>query len=290
MTEHAKRHSYAFHTPQEERLVRNFLTHGHVILDVEDAAALDSISSRVVASVTDFLGLPGSHDRQALLNDIHLLLPQDQLNALRLRVIADLRSDPDWFLSSYYSLARNALSVLVGNELAIQRSVGLSVQLPDDASSLLPIHADVWDGDSPFEVVLWLPLVDCHGTKSMYIVDLAKDRELQATVGQMRLHDAEGLFQAVRDHVTFLDVPYGKVLLFSQTVMHGNRINTTRQTRWSMNCRFKSLLSPYADKKLIETFQPLTLRAATRLGMSYRMPTLSATQALPSTQEPEMPS
>ena len=36
-------------------------------------------------------------------------------------------------------------------------------------SSLLPIHSDVWSGCSPFEVVLWVPLVDVYDSKSMFI-------------------------------------------------------------------------------------------------------------------------
>ena len=43
----------------------------------------------------------------------------------------------------------------------MQMRVNLSIQLPRDKSSLLPVHSDVWSGDSPFETVVWLPLVDC---------------------------------------------------------------------------------------------------------------------------------
>ena len=54
--------------------------------------------------------------------------------------------------------------------------------------------------------------------------------------------------------------------------MHGNRINTESQTRWSFNCRFKSLFSPYAEKRLGDFFEPITIRPATRFGMNYRLP------------------
>ena len=70
----------------------------------------------------------------------------------------------------------------------------------------------------------------------------------------------------------WLEIPYGNVLLFSQNLMHGNRINQEPETRWSMNCRFKSLFSPYAEKRLGEFFEPITIRPATRLGMTYRLP------------------
>jgi sporadic carbohydrate cluster 2OG-Fe(II) oxygenase len=154
----------------------------------------------------------------------------------------------------------------------MQRGVGLNVQLPEDDSSLLPIHADVWDGDSPFEVVMWLPLVDCYRTKSMYILRPDKDRPFQAGVSAFKAAGAEEIYEAVSKDAEFLDVPYGSVLLFSQTLLHGNRVNREPQTRWSMNCRFKSVLSPYADKKLGEFFEPIVLRPATRMGLRYRLP------------------
>ena len=59
---------------------------------------------------------------------------------------------------------------LCGNELVMQRKVNLSIQLSNDDSSLLPLHSDVWSGCSPFEVVLWIPMVDCKKTSSMYIL------------------------------------------------------------------------------------------------------------------------
>ena len=52
----------------------------------------------------------------------------------------------------------------------MQKRINLSIQLPNDSSSLLPLHSDIWSGDSPFEAVVWIPLVDCFKTKSMYIL------------------------------------------------------------------------------------------------------------------------
>ena len=67
-------------------------------------------------------------------------------------------------------------------------------------------------------------------------------------------------------------MPYGSVLLFNQNLMHGNRINREGSTRWTMNCRFKALFSPYAGKRLGEFFEPITVRPASRVGMSHELP------------------
>ena len=52
----------------------------------------------------------------------------------------------------------------------MQTRINLSIQTPKDNSSLLPVHSDIWSGDSPFEVVVWIPLVNCFKTKAMYIL------------------------------------------------------------------------------------------------------------------------
>ena len=62
-------------------------------------------------------------------------------------VVDDFESDDDDPASAAF--LRDGYAI-VGNELAMQRGIGLSVQLLDNDSSLLPIHADVWDRNSPF--------------------------------------------------------------------------------------------------------------------------------------------
>jgi sporadic carbohydrate cluster 2OG-Fe(II) oxygenase len=275
MTTDAHRHAYNFLTPSEEKITRAFLEKGYVITDIEDLDRLSALKKRIANTAASHLKVPLSADPDTFLNNVHTQVSVDGLNNLRLAVINDLKESEAWFKESYFLMAKNAISTLIGSEIAMQRSVGLSVQLPDDSSSLLPLHTDVWDGDSAFEVVMWLPLVDCFQTKSMYLVPLNEDRQLQSKIDPNRTPDAESLFKEVQAFTEFLEVPYGKVLLFSQTIMHGNRVNETDETRWTMNCRFKSLMSPYADKKLIETFEPITLKAATRIGMNYTQPKLN---------------
>ena len=61
-------------------------------------------------------------------------------------------------------------------------------------------------------------------------------------------------------------------MIFSHALMHGNKINKTNETRWSFNCRFKSLMSPYDKKDLAETFMPISIRPTTDLGINYVHP------------------
>jgi sporadic carbohydrate cluster 2OG-Fe(II) oxygenase len=153
----------------------------------------------------------------------------------------------------------------------MQLRVNLSIQLPGDDSSLLPVHSDIWNGDSAYEVVAWLPLVDCRRTKSMFLLPPEPNERALARFAALG-SSSEDVFHAIEPELLWLEIKAGEILIFSPTLMHGNRINREPDTRWSMNCRFKGLFTPYADKRLGEFFEPITLRPTTRIGAAFRLP------------------
>ncbi|MBM3546455.1 MAG: hypothetical protein FJX54_05855 [Alphaproteobacteria bacterium] len=256
----------------EDRILGDaFLKDGYIIRAVEDRASLDRIQARMAELAAAQLKLDPPDDPKAFLDDIHSQVGPDKLNAFRLAMIAGINSEP-WFRRAYYSLAEKTLASLVGNELAMQRRANLSIQLPGDESSLLPAHTDTWAGDSPFEVVVWLPLVDCRATKSMFILPPAANAKAAAKLSDYNDKGVEALYRDYEADARFLAVDYGQFLLFDQNLIHGNRVNAEKTTRWTFNCRFKGLFTPYADKKLGEFFEPITMRPQTRVGLAYKLP------------------
>jgi sporadic carbohydrate cluster 2OG-Fe(II) oxygenase len=260
-----------FVAPEERALMEEFLARGIVRVPAEDRGALDKIQGFLADTAAGWLQLPAPKDKGKFLDETHRHVPVEKLNEFRLALITAMKQEA-WLRPAYFALGRRALEIIAGNELVMQRSVNLSIQLPHDDSSLLPIHSDVWSGDSPYEVVLWVPYVSCSGTKSMYFCEAQADGRVQPALSAFQGKSAEDLYHAVAKDAPFIDVAYGEVLLFTQNIMHGNRVNETDETRWSSNCRFKSALSPYADKKLGEFFEPITIRPATRLGLRYTLP------------------
>ena len=262
-----------FFSEQEKHIIENFLEKKYVIIDVEQKELLLKIQQEIafLAAKAANLTPPSLDQTTNFLDNFHRDISLQELNEIRLYTISEINKK-DWFRIAYFYLGKSILSTLLGNELAMQRRINLSIQVPHDDSSLLPVHADVWSGDSPYEIVMWLPLVNCFDTKSMYLCDAKKDILFQSKLASFKQKSSEDLFQAISRHVNFLDVPFGKVLLFSQNVMHGNRINLENETRWSMNCRFKGALTPYHGKKLGEFFEPITLRPCTKIGLEYHLP------------------
>jgi len=261
-----------FLSDSEQALTHEYLSQGYVIRPVANLVALDWIRSQFIRLISaELVGDQMNASSDEVLNQIHQKIPVAELNKFRMKIIREFNAIEE-FREMYFKLARPFLEVLVGNELAMQLRINLSIQLPGDESSLLPVHADTWSGDSPFEVVVWLPLVDCYRTKAMYILPPSATNELKRDFVNHAGSSSEDLFQSIRNDVKWLDVKYGEVLIFDQALPHGNRVNQEEETRWSMNCRFKGLFTPYGDKKIGEFFEPITLRAASRTGMDYRNP------------------
>ena len=243
-----------------------------MIAPAQDRAALDRIRNFVVERAAAFLGLPAPADPAGFLERIgDLVTDADRLNDLRLTVIDALTGAP-WFREAYFACGRAVLEALVGNELAMQRGIGFSIQLPGDTSSVLPLHSDAWSEDSPFEVVLWIPLVDVAATQSMFILRRERDLAWRERMHEFADRSVDELFTTLEKDVEYLTIPYGKVLCFTHTLMHGNRVNHEATARWSINIRFKGLFTPYSDKKLGDFFDPVTLRPASRIGIEYRLP------------------
>tara|TARA_R110000824_G_scaffold33859_4_gene108180 strand:- start:8286 stop:9107 length:822 start_codon:yes stop_codon:yes gene_type:complete len=257
-------------TVEERDLTEAFVRDGYVILDVEDRDALARLRTRLVTLAAEATGWGAVEDEDAFLNGFHDAVDVQDLNRLRLAVLAGLNETPDARMD-YFRLAHRGLETLVGNELCMQRRLNLSIQLPRDESSLLPVHADVLSGDSPFEVVQWTPFVDVYGTKSMFFLSPDRNREISARLSE--LADSNELFEEIRPDLAWLEIRFGQTLIFNQNIFHGNVVNEEGETRWSLNCRYKAVFTPYADKRLGEFFEPITLRAASRIGLEYQLPT-----------------
>ena len=249
-----------FSSQEDKKIEKEFIEQGYIIRPVADKDALDKIKKFALRKLSN-KSLDKTHESVSI----------NELNTFRLDVIKEINDQP-WLREAYYQIVKPYLDVLVGNELAMQLRVNLSIQMPGDEGSLLPVHADTWSGDSPYEVVVWLPLVDCYDTKSMYFLPPEAANNLS---NNFKLHtqgDSEQLFNTIKDDVKWMKVDYGEVLVFNQIYPHGNVVNEENETRWSMNCRFKSLFSPYKDKKIGEFFEPITMRPVTKVAIGYNLP------------------
>lgn len=260
-----------FFQNEEQEVVDRFLRDGYYIFPIADRKSLDTIRETLHQKGLTLLDSGSRPDEKTFFDSIQNYVAVDKLNDFRVKLIAHLAKQMD-LRSKVYHLGKKHIDWIIGNEIAMQRACNLSIQLPGDDSSLLPVHSDVWSGNSPYEIVFWLPLVDCHETKSMFILPREESDEVYRNFKKYSKLTAEEFFKAIEPRVTWVDVPYGHGLIFSHVMPHGNRVNQEKHTRWTINVRFKGMLSPYGSKELGESFLPVTARPATRIGYAYSKP------------------
>jgi len=264
----------SFTTAQETEQVESFLKQGYILQEVQDLEALTWFRHALVEMICHKLEKPMPENEEQFLNELHQVHPVKDLNTLRIHLFNELNKT-NWARPTYYHLVKSVLNSLVGSELAMQSKLNLSIQYPEDKSSLLEIHADTWSSESPFQVVVWIPMVNVYDTKSMYILNPEKNRTAYAQLQKLMKEKAgsQALFEHFQNDLQWLEVPFGKALIFSPNLLHGNVINQSSETRWSFNCRFKGLFTPYAsvEKKLGGFYLPITTKVVSRIGMNYNL-------------------
>ena len=140
------------------KLENDFQKNGYTVSKTKEQKALSYLQEKILNFVL-------SSDKNAKQNfkkyknikeyfsNLHKHVSLNKLNNLRVNVIKKMNRD-EKFRENYYLVAKEGLDQLVGNELAMQNKLNLSLQMPHDKNSQLPMHSDIYAGESPFEVVV----------------------------------------------------------------------------------------------------------------------------------------
>ena len=115
-----------FATETEKKLTKEYLEKGYIIRTIDDVEALDWIRNQFACLIIEALPEVEGVETKDLLNDIHKYVPVSDLNNFRLKIIQKINSI-NGFREMYFRVARNYLDILVGNELAMQLRINLSI-------------------------------------------------------------------------------------------------------------------------------------------------------------------
>ena len=260
-----------FNTKEEKKIQNKFIKNGYLIFNIKNKKKLNLIKFKVEQLVIQWFKKKKIflNSKSINLNYIHSYCDEKEINNLRMYVYNKINLTKN-FQKFFYELGRDYIDLICGNELVMQKKCNLSLQMPKDKSSVLPLHSDVWSGDSEFELVFWLPLVNVYRTKSMFIINPKDNEKFLKKIEKFKSIDQ--IYSKVKNKLKWLKLDYGQGLLFTQNLMHGNIVNTEKTTRVSFNCRFKSVFSPYRDKQIGNFFQPITIKPVTLIGMNYKHP------------------
>lgn len=264
-----KSEQWDFRNEKEKQISKIYEDRGYII-ESGESEYIEEMKKEIEEYLEEFTKKFGEEKRHKLEN-IHHIISNKKINDLRLYIMQRIRQSTK-FKKNYYYGARNIIHGLCGNELAMQKKPGISINLPNNREDILPIHADTWNGVSPYELNIWVPFVNCKKSLCLYILERKKYNERLKDSKKLLTLTSDEIFKELQDDLTWIPVKYGQVLAFDQSLPHGYSLNEENITHWSMNCRFKGLHTPYWDKKLGEYFMPITAKSSTRLGMRYEHP------------------
>jgi len=241
-----------------------FLSNGHLLVD-GSRPVLDEIYREVREAVEGSCRRLINKDLSVTsLSSLHDLgLDAAELNRVRLASIADLSAGRCNEL--VYSAFRETIERLVGADVLMQRTVNLVIQTPNDPNPS-EFHRDA-PANSPYEMVLWVPLVDIDTDMALYLLDVATSRQAARMLSDAR--DWLSIKSRYESVAVKKPMNFGQGLVFWTGLFHGSFINCSAATRVSLNVRFKSVGTPFGEKEPTQFFRVLKLSPLTRLGLEF---------------------
>ena len=245
---------------------KTFREEGFAIVPADNREALDKLRDEIFQRARRIFGHQ-QNDPTEFFNQFHkLAISGAQLNDLRMKLIREVTDEVDSG-TLIFDAFRGTILELLGPDLLVQKNTNLVIQQPNDPNPS-ELHRDA-PGNSAFEIVVWLPLVDTYGTKAMYVAN----RGMTDHALQLLDETVEGYnkFQDyVKTEAPAVSVPYGQGLFFWPGLLHGSHVNTEPETRWSLNLRYKNVFSPNGDKEPFEFFKVFRLSPLAELGAEFQ--------------------
>lgn len=196
----------------------------------------------------------------------------NKINNLRLYLYKEINSDQK-LQNSIYKSSQEMIDRAVGNEIAKSKT-NLSIQYPQDETSLLNMHSDFFSGESLFQVNLWIPFVNVKKTKSMFIIKPNTSLKILKKIKSSKKITYDEIYKKHKKDMKWLDVKFGEGVIFSPNCLHGNVKNLEKTTRWSINIRYKNLYSPYNnifgnEKKIGAFYTIFSPKLMTQFNLKY---------------------
>ncbi len=245
--------------------MKRFLEKGYDIIPAENKSKLFELKEKIFQKSKQLVEYQ-NEDMDEFFNKFHKYgLKGSALNEKRLEIIKYCTENLN-VGKTVFEAFEKSITEFVGPDIVTQKTTNLVIQQPNDPDAT-GTHRDS-PLNSPFEIVVWLPLVDVYGTKSMYIVEHKKVNEALEL-----LKNSDSGFRDFSEFASNegenLEVPFGSAVFFWPGLVHGIHVNKEDETRWTLNMRYKSIFSPCGSKGLVEFFDLLRLSPLSQMAFEY---------------------
>ena len=205
------------------------------------------------------------------LDYLHEIVKISKLNQLRMSLFKSINKSLK-FKKDLFNSAEKFIEGCVGSEIC-SSDVNLSIQMPNDDSSLLEMHADFFSGESLFQINLWIPFVNVKNTQSMFIIEPCKSLEILKEIKNNKTINFQKIHKKYSKNFKWLNLKSGESLIFYPNCLHGNTVNKEKKTRISVNIRYKNIFSPYNkiknEKKIGGFYKMMSPKAVTLFNLKH---------------------
>jgi len=243
------------------------LENGFEVVEADEPQYLEELRKNIFIIAKQIFELPGSDPMEGL-NNFHRSISNltlGDLNKKRIECIERITVECNAVEAIFKSFEQRILGLL-GPDILAQKTCNLVIQPPGDPNPS-ELHRDA-PGNSPYELVVWVPLVNCFGTKTMYILDITHSEKALDRLAE-NPQDWDIFEQYVKSNAKRPNVAFGQALIFHAGCLHGSDINSERDTRVSLNVRYKNLFSPSGLKNQLQFFKLLRASHVTSLGSRF---------------------
>ena len=251
-----------------------FFSQGFEIIKSDNLKLLEELRSNIFKCMSDIFSINPNFSPEEGFNYFHKHIESispTEVNSLRIDLIKKISNEID-FSEIIYRSFESSINALLGPDILAQKVCNIVIQPPLDPNPS-ELHRDA-PLNSPYEIVVWVPFVDCYATKTMYILG-AKETDEALSFLEKNQDDWDSFETFCKDKSIQPSVPFGYALVFFTGLFHGSFINQEKETRVSVNIRYKNLFSPSGLKNQLQFFKLLRSSPLAKLGSKLEMKELT---------------
>ncbi len=244
-------------------------THGFKIINSNEINELNNLKRYITNFLSNKFKL-NNKDPDDVLNNIHNyanLITDRQANDLVLETLKEL-SDKFDFSEIVYQSFGEEIRNLLGPDLHAQKNNNIVFQSPN-SNRYSELHSDA-PPNSEFELVVWVPLVNCYGTKSFFMVPLEDSFDLIKKYKSKNFSNWNEFKSKALEKANHFEINYSQALIFWTGMIHGSLENKTNESRWCLNVRYKNLFAPCGQHDPLTYYRIFRKSVVTDLALSKK--------------------
>ena len=242
---------------------------GYAVIEADEPLHLENLRKEIFSITKEVFQLPDA-EPEAGFNNFHKNLKAmslGELNKLKIDLIQRITLSCNTSELVFKAFERS-ITMILGPDILAQKGCNLVLQPPLDPNPS-ELHRDT-PANSPYELVVWVPLVKAYATKTMYILT-ADDTKKAFDFLEKSPMEWDEFERKSKTLSKVANVDFGKALIFNASLLHGSEINSENETRVSLNIRYKNLFSPSGFKNQLHFFKPIKISDFTRIGGEVEM-------------------